>query len=70
MAAKDGAEECYDADAVVLAVGVKALQQCAPLLMADPSMQPRPQRWCIVNALYVIICTVPLHCNPTAAAFH
>ena len=68
VAAKGGAEECYDADAVVLAVGVKALQQCAPLLTADPDMQPTPQRWCTVNTLCVTICTVPLHCNMIAAA--
>ena len=48
VAAKAGAEEGYDADAVVLAVGVKALQQCAPVLTVDLNMQPlaRRQVWC------------------------
>jgi len=45
VAARGGAVESYDADAVVLAVGVKAMQQCAvPPAAVGQGLQLGPQR--------------------------
>ena len=58
VAVKQGAEECYHADAVVLAVGVKALQQCAPLPTADLTMQPPAEAvHCRSTPMYYLLCS-------------